>query len=108
MLLERILEATFPHESGAARVQQVGLFTLIYVLQGDREPVTAKRLAEMTGQPAGDIGEQLQKLIALDLLERKQIRNRQGRGRAFHLVVKQNGKTRRLTKAIDKAASSKK
>ena len=108
MLLERILEATFPHESGAARVQQVGLFTLIYVLQGDRKPVTARRLAEMTGQPEGDIGRQLQKLIALDLLERKQIRNRQGRGRAFHLVVKQNGKTRRLTKAIDKAASGKK
>jgi len=104
MLLDRILQNALPGESGAARLQQVGLFTLVYMMQGDDEPVTARRLAEITGQGEGHIGQQLRKLIDLDLLERTQIPNRQGRGRAFKLTVKQNGKTRRLTKAIEKGA----
>jgi len=108
MLLERILEKTFPRESGAARMQQVALFTLIYVLQGDDEPVTARRLAELSGQPEGDVGQKVKKLIALDLVERTQILNKQGRGRAYRLTVKQNSKTKPLTKAIAKAASKRK
>ena len=108
MLLERILENAFPRESGAARLQQVGLFTLIYLLQGDDKAVTARRLAEMTGQAETNVGTQLKKLMDLDLVERTAILNKHGRGRAYHLAVKQNGKTRRLTKAIDKAASSRK
>ena len=52
-----------------------------------------------------DIGQQLKKLIDLGLVERTQILNKQGRGRAYHLAVKQNAKTKRLTKAIEKAAS---
>jgi len=108
MLLDRILQNALPGESGAARLQQVGLFTLVYMMQGDDEPVTARRLAEITGQGEGHIGQQLRKLIDLDLLERTQIPNRQGRGRAFKLTVKQNGKTRRLTKAIEKGARSRK
>ena len=108
MLLERILKKTFPRESGAARMQQVALFTLIYVLQGDDEPVTARRLAELSGQPEGDVGQKVKKLIALDLVERTQILNKQGRGRAYHLTVKQNRRTKPLTKAIAKAASKRK
>jgi len=108
MLLERILQNAFPHESGAARLQQVGLFTLIYLLQDDGEAVTARRLAQMTGQAETNVGTQLKKLIDLGLLERTAILNKEGRGRAYHLTVKQNAKTRRLTKAIDKAASSRK
>ena len=105
MLLERILERTFPKESGAARLQQVGLFTLIYVMQGDKEAVTAKRLSQLTGQPDGDVGNQVKKLIELELVERTQILNKQGRGRAYKLTIKPNEQTKRLTKAIDKAAA---
>ncbi|MFL5084265.1 MAG: hypothetical protein ACJ8FP_05565 [Xanthobacteraceae bacterium] len=36
MRLERILENAFPKESGAARLQQVWLFTLIYLMQADK------------------------------------------------------------------------
>src|SRR5262245_14878482 len=108
MLLERILEKTFPRESGAARMQQVALFTLIYVLQGDDEPVTARRLAELSGQPEGDLGLQVKKLIALHLVARTQSLNKQGPGRAYRLTVKRNSKTKPLTKAIDKAASKRK
>jgi hypothetical protein len=39
-----------PDESGAARLQQVGLFTLILMLEGDEAPITERRLAEITGQ----------------------------------------------------------
>jgi len=107
MLVERILAEVFPGETGASRVQQVGLFTLVYMLQGDREPVTAARLARMTGQAAGDIGVQLKKLVDLKLIERTKIPNKQGRGRAFALSIKHTPKTRRLLAAIDKATKGK-
>src|SRR5438552_3940176 len=107
MQLERILERAFPKQSGAARLQQVGLFTLIYVMQGDKEAVTARRLSRLTGQPEGDVGNQVKKLIELGLVERTQILNKQGRGRAYELTIKPNKQTKRLTKAIDKAASGK-
>src|ERR1044071_7278279 len=80
MLVERILAKTFPKETGAARLQQVGLFTLIYMLQGDKEPVT--------GQGDAQIIRQLRKLIDVGLVERTQILNKQGRGRAFALSIK--------------------
>ena len=107
MFVEPILEEVFPGETGAARLQQVGLFTLIFMLQGDEKPVTATRLAAMTGQPASHIGNQLRKLIKLKLVERKKILNKQGRGHALHLTIKHNAKTRRLADAISKAGADK-
>jgi len=107
MLLERILEEAFP-ESGAARLQRVGLFTLIYLMQSGEHAVTAARLAAMTGQDDANIARQVKKLIDLGLVERTQIVNKQGRGRAYKLTIKQNGKTKRLAKAIDKATSGRK
>src|ERR1043166_6504271 len=94
MLVERILAKTFPKETGAARLQQVGLFTLIYMLQGDKEPVTVSLLTRMTGQGDAQIIRQLRKLIDVGLVERTQILNRQGRGRAFALSIKHTPKTR--------------
>jgi hypothetical protein len=43
-----------------------------------------------------------------DLVERTQIRNRQGRGRVFHLSIKHTPKTKRLLAAINKATANKK
>jgi predicted transcriptional regulator len=108
MLVERILEKVFPDETGAARLQQVGLFTLIYLLQGDKEPVTASRLSAMTGQTVTQIGNQLQKLISINLVERTKILNKQGRGYAWHLSISDDPKSRRLAKAIEKAGAKKK
>jgi len=45
----------FPDETGAARLQQVGLFIVIFVLEGDRTPVTAARLSELTGQSVSQV-----------------------------------------------------
>jgi len=104
MLIERILENAFPDETGAARLQQLGLFTLIYLLQGKEEPVTARQLSQLTGQLEGSISAQVKKLVALDLVERTPILQKQGRGRAFQLTVKDTPQAKRVTKAIDTAA----
>ena len=108
MFVERIVNETFPDETAAARLQQVGLFTLIYMLQGEEQPVTAARLTKMTGLSDAQIIRQLKKLIAIGIVERTQILNKQGRGRAFHLSIKHNAKTRRLANAIHKASARKK
>jgi DNA-binding transcriptional ArsR family regulator len=107
MLVERILAEVLPDETGATRLQQVGLFTLIYMMQGDDEPVTASRIQAMTGQSQGQVGLLLKKLIDVGLIERTKILNRQGRGRAFALSIKHTPKTRRLLAAIDKATAKK-
>lgn len=108
MFVGRIIDETFPNETAAARLQQIGLFTLIYMLQGDKEPVTAARLSAMTGLADAQVITHLRKLTKIKLVERIQILNKQGRGRAFHLAIKHNAKTRRLAKAIEKAGAKKK
>jgi predicted transcriptional regulator len=107
MLVERILDEVLPNETGAARLQQVGLFTLIYMLEDNEEPVTARRLAAMTGQSEGEIGLRLKKLMDIKLIERTQIKNKQGRGRAFELSIKHTPQTKRLMAAIQKASIGK-
>ena len=108
MYLERILEKAFPGITAAARLQQIGLFTLIYALQGEEAPVTAARVARMTGLSDGQILTHLRKLMAIDLIKRTKIKNKQGRGRAYQLTIKDTKETKRLTKAIDKAAAGRK
>src|SRR5215203_870855 len=85
MFVERILEEVFPGETGSARMQQIALFTLILMLQNS-EPVTATRIAEMTGQMHSQIHRNLQKLLKLGIVERTRVKNRLGRGQAWHLV----------------------
>ena len=108
MLVERILKEVFPRETGGARLQQVGVFTLIYMLQGDKEPVTQRRVATMTGQSEGTVGHQLKKLFKVGIIERTKILNKQGRGYAWHLSIKDNAKTRRLVGVIEKSSAKKK
>ena len=103
MFLARIVNEILPKETGASRLQQVGLFTLIYVLQRD-PPVTAAKIAEITRQSQSQIHRQMKKLLRLKLIKRKKIKNRQGRGHAFELTINYTAKTKRLLKAIDEAA----
>lgn len=105
MFIERIVKKASRDESGALRMQQIGLFTLIYVLQGDEEPVTASRLAAMVDQTSGQVHRQLQKLLDLKLVKRQRIRNRQGRGHAYKLTINDSPETRRLARAITKASA---
>jgi predicted transcriptional regulator len=103
MLVERILADVLPNETGAARLQQVGLFTLIYMMQGDDEPVTAAWLARITGSADTQISNQLKKLVKVDLVERTKILNQDGRGHAYAISVKYNAKAKRLVEVIEKA-----
>lgn len=107
MLVARIIEKAFPDETPAARLQQVGLFTLIYMLEGDGKPITAARLVEITGLADAQVIRHVQKLIKRDLVERTQILNKQGRGRAFALSIKHTPQTRRLLDAINKSTARK-
>src|SRR3954447_5089286 len=102
MFLERILDEVFPDETGAARLQQIGLFTLIYALQDDEEPVTGARLAALTEQSASQISKQIQKLMALGLIERTQVLNKQRRGYAWRLTIKDTPESRKLMKRLEK------
>jgi predicted transcriptional regulator len=107
MFIERIVSEVFAKETGASRLQQIGLFTLIYAMQRD-PPVTAARIAELTGQSQSQIHRQLKKLLHLKLVERRPILNQQGRGRAYELLIKHTKQTERLVKAIDKASKRQK
>ena len=99
MFVERILEEVFPDETGAARLQEVGLFTMIYMLQNDPAPVTAARLAKMSGQGESQVHRLLRKLVARELVERKRV----GARFAWHLSIKHTDKSRRLIEAIRRA-----
>ena len=103
MFIEPIVSEIFAKETGAARLQQVGLFTLIYAMQRD-PPVTAARIAQLTGHSHSQIHRLLKKLLHLNLVERRRISNKQGRGRAYELLIKHTKQTDRLVKAIDKAS----
>src|SRR5215207_7396051 len=102
MFVERILEEVFPGETGSARMQQIALFTLILMLQNS-EPVTATRIAEMTGQMHSQIHRNLQKLLKLGLVERTRVKNRIGKGQAWQLSIKDNPQTRKLIEAMTHA-----
>jgi DNA-binding MarR family transcriptional regulator len=79
MFVERIIKEVFAKETGALRMQQIGMFTLIYVFQGEKKNrVTASRIAEMTGQTSGQVHRQLKKLLDLGLIDR----DRSATGRA--------------------------
>ena len=53
MFVERIVSEILPNETGAARLQQLGLFTLIFTLEENGTPVTAERLVKRQA-PGGE------------------------------------------------------
>jgi predicted transcriptional regulator len=101
MFVAQIVDEIFPRETGASRLQQVGLFTLIYLMQRD-PPVTAARVAEVTRQSQSQIHRQMKKLVKLKLIKRTTILNKQGRGHALKLEINYTAKTKRLLNAINK------
>src|SRR3954462_11161784 len=63
MITRRILEETFPGETGASRLQQIGLFTLILSMEDEHDnPPTATRLAALTKQSESQIARMVRKL----------------------------------------------
>jgi transcription initiation factor IIE alpha subunit len=101
MYVDRILDDVFPDETGAARLQQIGLFTLIFVLEQRGETVTTARLAELTGQSPSAVYKQLDKLDEIDVITRKKQTYEHRRGFTYVLSIKYNDKTKRLIEALD-------
>ena len=106
MYVDPILDRIFPNETGAARLQQIGLFTLIFLLEARGEPVTAASLSEHTGVFRTKIHKQMKKLLKLRLVGTRRAPNRVGRSYALHFFIKQNAKTKALLKEILRAADS--
>jgi predicted transcriptional regulator len=100
MFIERIIREAFPGETGAARLQQLGLFVLIFAYENEPEPVTATLLSELTGQSRNRVYKQLEKLDDIGIIQRSEILSRHGRGRTYKLSIKHNEKTKRLIEAI--------
>jgi hypothetical protein len=100
MLVQEILAEAFPDETAAARVQQIGIFTIIFMLQGDGEPVTAARVAAVSGLAQSHVSKQLPKLLKVGIVERTAITSPHGRGRAWHLSIKHSPKTKTLLDAL--------
>jgi predicted transcriptional regulator len=98
--VEQIFEEVFPNETGAARMQQIGLFTTILTMQ----PVTAQRIAEVSGQGHSQVHRSLQKLLKLGLVERTKVKNRLGKGQAWELSIKQTPQTQKLIDALMQGA----
>jgi len=97
--VQQIFEQVFPDETGAARMQQIGLFTTILTMQ----PVTAQQIAELSGQGHSQVHRNLQKLLKLGLVERTKVKNRIGKGQAWQLSIKDNPQTRKLIEAMTHA-----
>jgi predicted transcriptional regulator len=108
MFVERIVSEIIPDETGAARLQQLGLFILIFVLEENGKPVTAQRLATITGQKVSAIQKQVARLEEVEVIERRKALSKSGRGRALHLFIKHNEKTKKLMKALGKTGARKK
>jgi len=108
MFIERIVRETFPGETGAARLQQLGLFVLIFAYESEGKPVTATLLSELTGQSRNRVYKQLEKLDEIGIIQRTEILSRHGRGRTYQLSIKHNEKTRRLLEAIGDSMPTKK
>lgn len=107
MFVDRILDDVFPDETGAARLQQIGLFTLIFVLEQRGETVTVARIAELTGQARSAVYKQLEKLEEVDVIARKKQTYEHRRGFTYVLSIKYNEKTRRLIEALDISSGTK-
>jgi predicted transcriptional regulator len=108
MFVARIVDEIVPGETGAARLQQIGLFTLIFVLEENGTPVTAERLAQITRQQVSAVQKQLLKLENVGVIERRKALSKSGRGRALHLFIKHNEKTEKLLKAMGKVGTKRK
>lgn len=107
MFIERIIREIFPGETGAARLQQLGLFVLIFAYENEDEPVTATLLSELTGQSRNRVYKQLEKLDDVGIITRTEILSRHGRGRTYKLSIKHSEKTKRLIEAIGESIPTK-
>ena len=99
MFSRKILDEVFPGETGASRLQQIGMFTLIFAGDDGGQPLSASQIAELTGHDTSQLARLLRKLIDRDLIER---RAGPGRGAPQLLYVKHSAASKKLVAAMTK------
>ena len=98
---ERIVNKVSPDETSAARLQQIGMFALIYIMEKDEEKLTAARLSRFTGLVDSQVLGNVNALVEKDLIVQTAVTSSHGRGRSLQLSIKHNAKTRRLLQALE-------
>jgi DNA-binding IclR family transcriptional regulator len=96
--LAELLAELFPGMPAAARLRRLGLLMVVCAFEDGDEPVTAARLAALTGSSASHARRELRALIALGLVAR----DAPGRSGA----VRPTQKARRLEAALLEALAA--
>jgi transcription initiation factor IIE alpha subunit len=104
MSVDRILAEILPKETGAARLQQIGLFTLIFVLEQRGEKVTVARIRKLTRQSQSAIYKQLEKLVDAKIIKRTMTKTDRRPWFVYELSINYDGKAKRLIKAMGGSA----
>ncbi len=107
MFVERIVKRAFAKESAAARLQQIGVFALIYMMERDAEPLTAARIAQFTGLADTQVLTHVRKLVERGMVVRTKITSRHGKGRSYRLSIKHTAETKKLVEALDMSEQKK-
>lgn len=97
-LMKQVVEKALPDETPPARLKQVAILLSIHVLEQQLKTVTTSDVAAVYGLSSPQITKILQPLVQKGLIEREKIVNRQGRGHALALRVKQTPEMKALLK----------
>ncbi len=101
-LVKQIVDTVFEKETPAARLQQVAILLTINALQDHEEPLTTQRLGDVFGLGTAQTSRLVLRLVERGLVERERVRNRQGRGHAYVLRVRETPELAALRKAVAK------
>lgn len=99
-LVKQIVETVFENETPAARLQQVAILLTINALQNHETPLTTQRLGDVFGLGTAQTSRLVLRLVERGLVERQRVHNRQGRGHAYVLRVRETPDIAALRQAI--------
>jgi hypothetical protein len=108
MSVDRVLAEILPGETGAARLQQLGLFLLVLVLEQRGEKVTVARIRELTRQSQSAIYKQLDKLVNVEVVKRTETKIDRPPGYVNEFSINYGDKAQRLIAAMGGPAVKKK
>ena len=100
MSVDRILAEILPGETGAARLQQLGLFLLVFVLEQRGEKATVARIRELTRQSQSAIYKQLEKLVDVEVVKRTTTKINRRPGFVNEFSINYGDKAQRLIAAM--------
>lgn len=97
-LVQQVVEKALPDETPPARLKQVAILLTINAMQQQMERVTTADVGAVFQLTPAQMSKILQPLVQKGLIEREKVVNRQGRGHALALKVKQTPEITALLK----------